>query len=103
MAANFDPKTQALKLVVIVLGVLIVICLAIVVVTIYNRASEMAAPSENWGPVSIDLPEPCAVAGVSEGGGRLYLAIVAAGDDPRCPLVLILDASTGETVGRIDR
>ena len=64
MAANLDPKTQALKLVVIVLGVLIVACLIVVVVTIYNRASDMAARPADFGTQSLGLdplPLTCSI------------------------------------------
>jgi len=103
MAANLDPKTQALKLVVIVLGVLILLCLAIVLVTIYNRLSGMAGAPESVGPLSVDLPAGCGISGVTEGDGRLYLVIVANDPAANCPLVVILDTESGETVGRIDR
>ncbi len=100
MAANLDPKTQALKLVVIVLGVLIVAGLIVVVVTIYNRASDMAARPAGFGTVSLGLAPQCEVAGVTAGGERLYLRIAPA---EGCPLVLVLDARTHETLGSIER
>ena len=95
-----DPKTQALKLVVIVLGVLIVACLIIVVVTIYNRASDMAAKPADFGTQSLGLDPACDVAEVTAGDGRIYLRMAPADG---CPVVLILDATTGETVGRLER
>ena len=100
MAANLDPKTQALKLVVIVLGVLIVACLIVVVVTIYNRANEMADRPAEMGALSLGLDPICEVAEVTAGEGRLYLRIAPM---QGCPLVMILDAQTGELLGRIER
>jgi hypothetical protein len=100
MAANLDPKTQALKLVVIVLGVLIVACLIVVVVTIYNRASEMADRPAELGTLSLGVEPMCEVAEVTAGEGRFYLRMAPA---QGCPLVLILDARTGELLGRIER
>ena len=100
MAANLDPKTKALKAVVIVLGVLIVACLIVVVVTIYNRASDMAAKPADFGAQSLGLDPECEVAEVTAGDGRIYLRMAPADG---CPVVLILDAVTGETVGRLER
>ncbi len=100
MAANLDPKTQALKAVVIVLGVLIVACLIVVVVTIYNRAGDMAARPAEFGTQLLGLDPVCEVAEVTAGDGRIYLRMAPA---EGCPVVLILDAQTGETVGRLER
>jgi len=100
MAATLAPKTQALKLVVIVLGVLIVICLIIVGVTIYNRATSLAERPAEIGTVTLGLAPHCEIAETSAGEGRLYLRLAPA---EGCPLLLILDAQDGEVLGRIER
>jgi hypothetical protein len=100
MAANLDPKTQALKLIVIVMSVLIVVCIVIVGVTIYRRATTMAERPVAFEPVSLGLGAHCEIAEVTAGDGRIYLRMAPADG---CPLVLVLNGATGEPVGRIER
>ena len=100
MVANLDPKTKALKLVVIVMSVLIVVCLAIVVVTIYNRANRMVAAPREFEPISLGLPAQCEVAELAAAEGRVYLRLAPV---EGCPLAIVLDAASGEPIGRIER
>jgi hypothetical protein len=60
----------------------------------------MAAKPADFGAQSLGHDPVCEVAEVTAGDGRIYLRMAPA---EGCPVVLILDAMTGETVGRLER
>lgn len=109
---------QALKALVIFMGVVIVIGVAVVGVTIYNRmnklggtapepapaASSASAPPIDLGAYSfgekrVPLPEGCRVIEMVPAGDRLLLRL---GSLPRCNRILVIDLATGAQLGAID-
>lgn len=109
---------QALKALVIFMGVVIVIGVAVVGVTIYNRMNRLgeaaptseapsAAPSAAvtdvplpaFGDMSVKLPEGCRVIEMVPAGDRLLLRL---GSLPRCNRILVVDLATGTQLGSID-
>jgi hypothetical protein len=110
---------QALKALVIIMGVLIVIGTAVVVVTIYNRVSRMggqqsaadvpaatgaappvadAAPA-SFGEARLPVPDGCRVVEMVPAGDRLLLRL---GSIQRCNRILVIDLDTGSQLGSID-
>lgn len=112
---------QALKALVIFMGVVIVIGVAVVGVTIYNRMNRLgetapaeapvdsqaaappAAPADQtlpaFGDMSVKLPEGCRVVEMVPAGDRLLLRL---GSLPRCNRILVVDLATGGLLGSID-
>lgn len=106
---------QALKILVIVMGVLIVIGTTIVVVTIFNRMNRLGegapavttdagAPAEtgplaSFGDVSVPLPDGCRVVEMTPAGERLLLRL---GSIARCNRILVVDLGTGQLLGSIE-
>jgi len=106
---------QALKALVIVMGVVIVVGLTVVVVTIYNRlnrpavqtpasaASAVSAPqsesASGFGSAQLTVPEGCRVVEMVPAGDRLLLRL---GSPPRCDTILVVELATGRQLGTID-
>lgn len=113
---------QALKALVIVMGVLIVAGTTVVVVTIYNRmqklgeaAPEPAAAAATTGPTAsmpastvplpvfgeapVALPDGCRVVEMVPAGERLMLRL---GSVARCNRILVLDLGSGAVLGSFD-
>lgn len=107
---------QALKALVIVMGVLIVVGTTVVVVTIYNRmqtlgetapepaaapasAAAPAGPLPVFGAAPVALPDGCRVVEMVPAGERLLLRL---GSIARCNRILVLDLGTGATLGSFD-
>ena len=88
---------RALKFLVILMGVLIAAGLAVIVVTLVNRAGTggKAGP----GTVAVDLPPGASVVETAAADGRLYLRLRA--QDGR-QYILVLDGSTGQTLGTLE-
>ena len=98
---------NALKAVVIVMGILIVVGAGVVVVTIINRlgapaeetgfppAAPAAAPTV-FGSRDLDLPAGARIVETHADAGRLYLRVRLAGGEER---VLVIDPGTGATLG----
>ena len=101
---------NALKAVVIVMGILIVVGAAVVVVTIINRlgtpAEETAPPASvapaaaprAFGSRDLDLPAGARIVETVADAGRLYLRVRLAGGEER---VLVIDPGTGATLGTL--
>ena len=102
---------NALKAVVIFMGLLIVIGAAVVVVTIINRlgtpAEEAAPPpaamapaaaAQAFGSRDLDLPAGARIVETLADAGRLYLRVRLAGGEER---VLVIDPATGATLGTL--
>ncbi|MCP4327797.1 MAG: hypothetical protein GY791_05095 [Alphaproteobacteria bacterium] len=101
---------NALKAIVIIMGVLILIGSVVVVVTIFNRltsggdgegetptAAEAVAPRA-FGTRDLDLPAGTRIIDLDEGGGRLYLQALLPGGEKR---ILVVDPDSGETLGTL--
>ena len=87
---------RALKVLVIVMGVLIVAGTAVVIVTVAKRVSQAGRTA----PVaaSLTLPAGCSVAEMTTIGDRLALRLEGAGD---CRQILLVDPATGSITGHI--
>ncbi len=100
---------QALKTLVIVLGVMIVAAIAVIGVTIYHRATNLVnspvpppakpAPEPGFGRVALDLPPGSRVVEMTAEGDRLILRLRLA-DGGRW--ILILDMATGKRLGTFE-
>lgn len=103
---------QALKALVIVMGVLIVIGTTVVVVTIYNRMQTLgeAAPEPAAAPAAsaplpvfreapVALPDGCRVVEMVPAGERLLLRL---GSIARCNRILVLDLGSGAVLGSFE-
>lgn len=98
---------QALKVLVILMGILIVIGTAVVVVTIATRfgggAEERtarpgaAAAPTAFGEANLPMPEGCRLVSLTAAGERLLLRLGSGGD---CEQILVLDMGTGSLLGR---
>lgn len=113
---------QALKALVIIMGVLIVVGTTVVVVTIYNRMNPpgegvvgaattapapapvqapvpVPSPLAEFAPASVPVPDGCRVVEMVPAGERLLLRL---GSIPRCNRILVLDLNSGRLLGSID-
>jgi len=93
---------RALKVLVVVLGVLLVAGFAVVVVTIMGRMSQRAAPAAArlapFGNTTVTLPADSLIMEVQGAGDRILLRLdLADGTE----MLLVLDAATGTELGRI--
>ena len=94
------PGLHALKILVIVMGVLIVAGVITIGATIYNRIVSGASQSagDGFGTVSVRLPAGHAVDSVAAAGDSLHIHLQAADGTAS---VLVFDARTGRQRGRI--
>ena len=98
---------QALKALVIFLGVLILIAAGVVGVTIYKRATGKieaavgAAPKakQSFGKQTVALPPGARLEDASASAGRLILRLRLADGTPR---LLLYDLETGAALGEVD-
>ena len=92
---------QALKGLVIFMGLAILAILGVIIYTVIGRVADpSAAPSSSFGIVQVTIPEGCHLADNKSGDGRLFLRL----DGPLekdCQQVLVLDLETAEPLGRI--
>lgn len=102
---------QALKAIVIFLGILILAGTTVVAVTIVKRLGGTAETSTEsgaepravvrpagFGEASVAIPEGCRVEALDTAGERLVLRLGSGG---RCEQILILDMATGSLLGRL--
>lgn len=117
MEQGLTESHRWLKTLVVVMGVLIVTGLVVVVVTVANRATDLAegkvepAQPEGGGPVLaipsvfgevvVTLPEGSRLRGVTADSGRLYLRLEGAGRAEADERILVIDAATGRRLGDI--
>jgi uncharacterized protein DUF6476 len=96
---------RALKVLVVVMGVLLVAGFAVVVVTIMGRMTQKAGPAvpaaarlAPFGNATVTLPADALVMEVQGAGDRILLRL-----DLRdgTEMLLVLDAATGTELGRI--
>lgn len=114
---------QALKALVIVMGVLIAVGTTVVVVTIYNRMQTLdkdtsaqttaqsaplpapsttpapAAPLPVFGEARVAVPDGCRVVEMIPAGERLLLRL---GSVARCNRILVLDLAGGSVLGSFE-
>lgn len=94
---------QALKALVIILGVLILVAAAVLAVTIYNRATEGLAEAGDaepgFGNKELALPPGAALEDVTASGKHLVLRLRMADGNPR---IVVIDLATGAPVGELD-
>jgi len=93
---------QALKALVIVLGVLILAAAAVVAVTIYNRATEGlegAGSAAGFGVKQMPLPAGAELEDMTASGERLVLRVRMADGSRR---IMVVDLATGAPLGELD-
>ena len=96
---------RALKVLVVVMGVLLLAGFAVLVVTIMSRMSQRATPVAPaaahpvpFGNATVTLPTDALVMEVQGAGDRILLRLdLADGSE----MLLVLDAATGAELGRI--
>ena len=95
-----SPALRALKVLVVVMGVLIVAGTATVVIVIYNRIADRAADPgpAAFGTLTARIPAGHEVRSVATGDGTL-LVHLQAGDGTAS--ILVLDLETGAERGRV--
>lgn len=85
---------QALRVLVVVMGVMIVAGIAVLGVTLAGRLT--AAPGAA-GPVALDQPDGTRIASASASGDRVVLQLQGGGPDR----VVVVDLRTGAVIGRV--
>jgi hypothetical protein len=85
---------NALKALVIGMGILILAGFAVVAVTMTNRFGS----SGGFGDVALDVPSNCTFAQSAPDRGRIIVRLSGGG---ACEQVLVIDAGTGKVVGRL--
>ena len=95
---------QTLKFLVIFMGILIIAGIAIIGVTIANRAtstadSAPAAAASAFGSIALGLPQGSTVIGTEATDTRLILTVQLPGGGER---VIVLDIATGAQLGTVD-
>jgi uncharacterized protein DUF6476 len=96
---------RALKILVVVMGVLLIAGFAVVVVTIISRMTQRATPTAvaaahlpAFGTTSVTLPADSLVMEVQGAGDRILLRLdLKDGTE----MLLVLDAATGTELGRV--
>ncbi len=85
---------QALKVLVIGMGMLIVVGVTVMVVTVINRVQERATASPPPARIAVTIPEGARLMAAVPDGERLVLRLETA-DGPQ---VLVVDLASGEIV-----
>ncbi len=96
---------QALKIIVVVMGLLIVIGFAVLVVGLYQKATrfdaepEAAAAAAAFGTVRLAQPLDAEVLETSATAGRLFVRLR---DSTSREWIVVLDLKTGRVLGTIE-
>ena len=99
---------QALKVLVVVMGVLIVAGVVVIAVSVINRMNapagrhdtDSAAPAlRSFDSAALSIPHGCSVARLRPAGERLILQL---GGGDGCGQILIVDMDSGRLLGRLD-
>jgi Family of unknown function (DUF6476) len=97
---------RALKVLVVVMGVLLVAGFAVLVATIMSRMSQRSAPAvavatrpASFGTTTVTFPADSLVMETYGAGDRLVLRLELAGGGE---MLVVLDAATGTELGRIN-
>jgi len=91
---------QALKALVIGMGILIVVGLGFVAYGLVGRTSKLGSAPVGFGEISLDLPAGCTIAAAESEGGRIIVRTDGPGERG-CQQVLVIDQSGGKILGRI--
>ena len=86
---------QALKFLVIVLGVLIVGGVTVIVVTLISRSGHGGG---GFGSAALTLPKGCHLIGMVNAGDRLALRL---GESADCQVILFVDPQSGQQTGSL--
>jgi hypothetical protein len=111
MTEEVDQKQRVLKIIVIVLGIAIIVCIGVIIVTIAMRASgkgeranapaamsAQVAPAKVLGNVDVPIPYAAKVVQVTGGAAELYV-LVDLPDGQR--QLLLVDRATGGVLGTL--
>lgn len=94
---------QALKALVIALGVLILVAAGVIAVTIYKRATngieDAGAGAAGFGNKELALPAGAVLEDMTASGKHLVLRLRLADGSPR---IMVIDLATGEPLGELD-
>jgi len=91
---------RALKILVVVMGILIVVGLAVVVITIVNRTSRVAVEVPlQTAPATLAIPAGSRIAETALDGDRLLVRLQMPDGTAR---ILVVDSATGKVLRRID-
>jgi hypothetical protein len=89
-----------LKALVIIMGVAILAIIAVIVVTLIQRAGSDSPRMAGFGEVDFALPAGCVLAAATAAEDRLILRL----DGPAergCQQAVVLDLESGEVLGRV--
>jgi hypothetical protein len=89
---------RALKILVIVMGLLIVAGLTVIFATLAKRMAGAGEPHGGFDSAALQLPKGCRVVEMAAAGPRLALRL---GDGPGCEAILFVDPATGQQLGRL--
>ncbi len=98
---------RALKILVVVMGILLIVGVAVVIGTIFYRAGhpsvaggvDVARVPHSFGKATVTLPAGAKLVEMQAGGARIVLRLERADGGQ---LLLLLDADTGTTLGTIE-
>jgi hypothetical protein len=91
---------QALKVLVIVMGVAIIAIIAVIMVTVVQRIGAGTSKGAGFGEVRLAVPEGCTLADVEVAEGRLVLRLD--GSPSRgCQQAVVFDPESGQVLGRV--
>ncbi|RDD61950.1 hypothetical protein [Ferruginivarius sediminum] len=90
---------QALKALVIGMGILILLGTAVVIVTLVSRVG--GVEDKGFGTLYLDLPESCRIAAVTAMEGRAVLRLSGPAKDG-CGRLVVVDPLEGSVLGRIE-
>lgn len=91
---------QALKGLVVVMGILVVVGLILVAYGFVSQLSQRQAVSDGFGEAALALPAGCVIAAAEAAGARLVVRV----DGPAergCQQVVVVDMESGEILGRL--
>jgi hypothetical protein len=96
---------QALKVLVVLMGLLIVAGVAIIGWTVYSRTSRMVAakPAADFAGDALPIPPGCRLGQMESAEGRIWLRLEGGPASPNgaCDRLLVLDAATGKLIGEL--
>lgn len=91
---------QALKGLVVVMGILVVVGLILVAYGFVSQLSQRRVVSDGFGEKALTLPAGCVIAAAEAAGDRLVVRV----DGPAergCQQVVVVDMESGEILGRL--
>jgi hypothetical protein len=100
-ASSKNDQVRALKILVVVMGVMILVTFTAIVIVIAGRMPHSGSgnpPSQPFAAAPIDLPAGARIETMSVGSDRLVLDIVRADGERR---LVIIDLATGRLLGAI--